>query len=81
MTSSTSATSHPETLHHRSKALEAAIRDLVVDYKDYTDALCQYELHLDGKIATLGKLADELGGVQPEPSEYTRDMLDDEIPF
>ena len=77
----TNATSPEVSLYGRSKALEAAVRNLVVDYKDYIEVLAGYEVHLDAKVAALRKLADELGGIRPDPDEVTRDLLNDEIPF
>ena len=78
----THAISQPDSLYGRAKKMEVAVRELVVEYKDYIDVLAEYEVHLDTKVATLGKLADELAGIRPDPDQVAYDLLvDDEVPF
>ena len=51
----THAITPTDTLYGRAKQMETSVRELVVEYKDYIDVLAQYALHLDTKVANLGR--------------------------
>ncbi len=63
------------TLPGRECALQAVLRGVLAEYREYLEAADAYQAYLQQKVDTLEALADAIGGTHQDPE------LDDEIMF
>ena len=64
-----------DTLPGRECALQAVLRGVIAEYREYLEAADAYQAYLQQKVDTLESLAEELGGTPRYPD------LDDDIQF